>query len=180
MHREEVGVPLRRALQETLLTLREPAVLIIDGTGVREMAGSVAEEIGPCLFATFQSHRQTYPETYLIYDNLSPDTWKELDAWFTRYGWCVPAFRQDDQQPRPPLMGVYPPANLVEVLAYCYAHGVVDSVELEQHVTAASKKLIDVQRHYAWLLRRHGKVRGDTPRSWRYQFLPITPWDRAG
>ena len=178
MNRERVGIPLRHTLQEALFGLVEPATLVIDFTGVKEMTGSVTEEIGPRLFGAFQNHRNVNPETYLIYDNLSQEIRKELDAWFAKYGQCIPAFPQKDDRTVRPLIGALPPDNILEILEYCYAHGIVSSADLEQRFSAASKKLTDVQNQYPWLLRRYGKVRGDTPRSWRYQFIPITPLDR--
>ena len=179
MQREGTGVPLRQALQETLLAVVDPTILIIDFAGVHDLSGAVAEEVGPRLLGIVQQHRQIYPETYLLYDQLSPEAYKEMDVWFARYGQCVPAVAQEGSLSARRLIGTLPPDYLLEILTYCYAQGLVSSADVEKKFSAASKKLNDIQTHYPWLLHRHSRVRGNSPRAWRYSFLPIIPLDRA-
>jgi hypothetical protein len=177
MNREHVGIPIRRALEDAFFSLPEPAVLVVDLTGVEEMTGSAAEEIGPKLFGAVENHRNVSPGKYLIYDHLAPEVRKELDAWFGKYSRCVPAFLEEGEDVQP-IIGALPPRNLLDVLEFCYRNGrPVTSSEVEQTLPFATKKLTDVHKQYPWLLRRH-RVSGDTPRSWRYLFIPLVPMDR--
>lgn len=178
MNRERVGVPLRRALEDIFFSLpAEPTVMVVDFVGVEELTGSVAEEVGPKLFGAVETHRKVSPDKYLIYDNLSQEIRKELDAWFAKYDRCTPAFLQDEQDAEFPIAGALPPDNLLEALIFCYRHGPITSSELGKQLAAAAKKLAIVHRDYPWLLHRQ-KVRGDTPKSWQYLFIPLIPLDR--
>ncbi len=173
MNRELVGVPIRHALEGVFFALVQPAVLIVDLTGVEEMTGSAAEEIGPKLFGAVENHRNVNAEKYLVYDGLCPEVRKELDAWFGKYNRCVPAFLSEEDETLP-IIGELPPKNLLEVLEFCYRHGPVTSTQLEKRFPAATRKLTGLHKEYPWLLHRH-KMRGDTSKSWRYQFMPLKP-----
>ena len=176
MNREHVGVPIRRALEDMFFALIGPAVLVVDLTGVEEMTGSAAEEIGPKLFGAVENHRNVCPEKYLVYDGLYLEIRKELDAWFGKYHRCVPAFLSENDDTLP-IIGDLPPKNLQEVLEFCYRQGPVTSTELELTLPAATRKMTGLYKQYPWLVHRH-KMSGDTPKSWRYHFMPLTPIDR--
>lgn len=175
MNRNRVGIPLRTHLENIIIeSLHGRVVIVLDLAGIVDLSGSVAEEIGPKLFTTFQAHRVLEKDKYLVYDNLETEVGRELDAWFTKYDLSVIGFTAEKVK-RFKLLGKPLSDALKEVLLECYQAGPISSGDLRGRFKAASKKLNEIVKSYPWLLWRYRVNSGDNPRTWAYLYYPILP-----
>jgi hypothetical protein len=175
MNRNRVGIPLRTRLEKIITeSLHGRVVIVLDFGGVEDLSGSVAEEIGPKLFTTFQAHRALEKDKYLIYDNLENEVRRELDAWFTKYDLPTIGFTTGKMKEFK-LLGKQLPDALKELLLECYQNGPISSDDLNGRFKAASKKLNEIVKSYPWLLWRYRVNSGNNPHTWAYLYHPILP-----
>ncbi len=181
MGRDDVGIPLRRLVEDELTLVSGRTTCILDFTAIKDISTSVAEELGPMVSSFVSARSHFNAEIYLVYANLAADVRQGLDNEFNRRGQVAIAVKLDQPQQANILTGIDflgppVPAPLQEVISHCYKYGGATSADLSSDSLAtASKKLTEAFDKYPHLLYRI-KVPGTSgPRSWQYVYYPVIP-----
>jgi hypothetical protein len=184
MGRDVVGVPMRRRIEDAVISATGPTTCVLDFAGVDDISASVAEELGPILLQGTLTRGRPDSERYLVYSNLSHDARLGLDDVFRRTGRVALSILADDQYGKPSegsgaalridLLGPPVPKPLEDVVAHCYARGGITSSDIQDgSLAAASKKLTELYERYPGIVHRVKIYGASGARSWHYSYIPV-------
>ena len=177
MSRKRLGIPLRESLVCRLEKMSE-GVLVVDFENVEEVSISVAEELGPLLYAQFLAFHAERQELFLVYSNLTSDL---LSGWQRIFQGpekkmvaCVFESFNGESFAGHHFVGDGLPDALRELLNCIYTLGEAHSTKLEERgIVAASRKLNALTNNFSWLVRRTQVALDE--RAWTYIYTPIVP-----